>query len=183
MIDKAAAIEAIKINSLQPPENGKQYEAAPARDSSGNLVLLLRDDASGAVYVGTKKGLTPLAKSDVTISPDTSQPTAAKGYTLIKGAELFTLDKELAALRIPTHGDAAIQAQGVAQAVELQPTLRYDAAKNQFVRISDGAVFTDNGRGSFVNGQGRARAGLEDATSASTTSASSRPTRCTATRS
>ena len=153
VIDKASAIEAIKINSLQPPANGKQYEAAPARDSSGDLVLLLRDDTSGAVYVGTKQGLTPLAKSDVTISPDTSQPTAAKGYTLIKGAELFTLDKELAALRIPTHGDAAIQAQGVAQAVELQPTLRYDAAKNQFVRISDGAVFTDNGRGSFVNGQ------------------------------
>ncbi len=162
VIDKASAIEAIKINSLQPPENGKQYEAAPARDSSGKLVLLLRDDASGAVYVGTKKGLTPLAKSDVTISPDTSQPTAAKGYTLIKGAELFTLDKELAALRIPTHGDAAIQAQGVAQAVELQPTLRYDASKNEFVRISDGAVFTDNGRGSFVNGAGRARARLED---------------------
>ena len=46
MIDKAAAIEAIKINSLQPPENGKQYEVAPARDSSGKLVLLLRDDAS-----------------------------------------------------------------------------------------------------------------------------------------
>jgi arabinogalactan oligomer/maltooligosaccharide transport system permease protein len=153
VIDKASAIEAIKINSLQPPENGKQYEAAPARDDSGDLVLLLRDDASGAVYVGTKEGLTPLAKRDVTISPDTLQPTAAKGYALIKGAELFSLDKELAALRIPTRGDAAIQAQGVAQAVELQPTLRYDPAKNQFVRIGDGAVFTDNGRGSFVNGK------------------------------
>ena len=47
VIDKASAIEAIKINSLQPPANGKQYEAAPARDSSGNLVLLLRDDTSG----------------------------------------------------------------------------------------------------------------------------------------
>jgi arabinogalactan oligomer/maltooligosaccharide transport system permease protein len=151
VIEKGAAIRAIKINSLQPPENGKQYEAAPARDASGELVLLLRDDATGAVYVGTKKGLTPLAKGDVTISPDTSQPTRAKGYTLIKGAELFSLDKQLAALRIPTHGDATIQAQGVAQAVELQPTLRYDPARDEFVRITDGAVFADNGRGSFVN--------------------------------
>ncbi len=72
VIDKAPAIEAIKINSLEPPANGKQYEAAPARDSSGNLVLLLRDDARAAVYVGTTKGLTELAKSDVTIAPDTS---------------------------------------------------------------------------------------------------------------
>jgi arabinogalactan oligomer/maltooligosaccharide transport system permease protein len=150
VIDKAAAIDAIKVNSLQPPENGKQYEIAPARDDSGKLVLILHDDASGAVFVGTTKGLTPLAKSDVELA-DSGQPTAAKGYKLIKGPELFTLDAQLQALRIPTHGDAAIQAQGVAQAVELQPTLRYDAAKNEFVRISDGVVFKDNGRGSFVS--------------------------------
>jgi arabinogalactan oligomer / maltooligosaccharide transport system permease protein len=151
VIEQSSAIAAIKINSLQPPANGKQYEAAPARDRSGKLVLLLHDDASGAVYAGTKGGLTALAKRDVSVSQETGQPTAAKGYTLIKGAELFSLDKELQALRIPTHGDAAIQAQGVAQAVELQPTLRYDAAKNRFVRISDGVVFEDNGRGSFVS--------------------------------
>jgi arabinogalactan oligomer/maltooligosaccharide transport system permease protein len=150
VIGKAAAIEAIKVNSLQPPENGKQYEAAPARDSSGKLVLILHDDASGAVYAGTAKGLTLLQKGDVPLT-DTGQPTAAKGYKLIKGAELFSLDKQLQALRIPTRGDAAIQAQGVAQAVELQPTLRYDATKNQFVRISDGVVFRDNGQGSFVS--------------------------------
>jgi arabinogalactan oligomer / maltooligosaccharide transport system permease protein len=150
VIGKQAAIEAIKVNSLQPPANGKQYEIAPARDSSGKLVLILHEDASGAVYAGTTKGLTPLAKGDVTLS-ESGQPTAAKGYKLIKGAELFTLDKPLKALRIPTRGDAAIQAQGVAQAVELQPTLRYDAAKNRFVRISDGVVFKDNGRGSFVS--------------------------------
>jgi arabinogalactan oligomer / maltooligosaccharide transport system permease protein len=150
VIDKAAAIDAIKINSLQPPANGKEYLIAPARDSSGKLVLILRDDASGAVFAGSTKGLTPLPKSDVTVA-ESGQPSSAKGYKLIKGAELFTLDKQLAALRIPTRGDAAIQAQGVAQAVELQPTLRYDAAKDQFVRISDGAVFRDNGRGSFVS--------------------------------
>jgi len=78
-------------------------------------------------------------------------PTAAKGYKLITGAELFTLDTELQALKVPTKGDAAIEAQGVRQAVELQPTLRYDAAKNQFVRIGDGTVFADNGRGSFAS--------------------------------
>ncbi len=152
VIDKPAAIAAIKVNSLQPPENGKQYEIAPARDSSGKLVLILHDDTSGAVYVGTMKGLTALAKGDVTLA-DSGQPTAAKGYKLIKGSELFTLDAQLQALRIPTHGDAAIQAQGVAQAVELQPTLRYDAAKNEFIRIRDGVAFKDNNRGSFVSAQ------------------------------
>ena len=118
----------------------------------GHLVLLLHDDASGAVYVGSKSGLKPLPKSDVTVA-DTGQPSAAKGYTLIKGAELFTLDAQLRALTVPTTGDAAIQAQGVSQAVELEPTLRYDPQRNVFVRISDGQVFKDNRKGSFVSGK------------------------------
>ncbi len=147
IISKADAIQQIKINSLQQPENGKQYEAAPARDKNGNLVLILRDDTSGAFFVGTTDALKPLAKSSVKVDPDTSIPTAATGYTLITGAELFSLDKQLAAFDIPTTGDAAIRPQGVHNAVELRPTLRYDAAHDRFVRISDGVVFSDNGKG------------------------------------
>ena len=147
---KDEAIRQIKINSLAAPANGKQYEMAPARDKAGKLVLILHEDTSGAVYSGTKKGLTPLPKADVKLDAN-GIPTSARGYTLIKGAELFTLDKQLQALNVPTKGDAAIQPQGVRQAVELQPTLRYDAKKNQFVRISDGLVFKDNGRGAFAS--------------------------------
>jgi arabinogalactan oligomer/maltooligosaccharide transport system permease protein len=153
VISKPDAIKSIEVNSLEPPPNGRQFEMAPARDSGGKLVLILHDDASGAVYAGTTKGLTPLPKPDVKLA-ETGRPTAAKGYTLIKGAELFTLDTQLRALTVPTTGAAAIQAQGVSQAVELQPTLHFDAAKNEFVRISDGAVFKDNGRGSFASAKG-----------------------------
>jgi arabinogalactan oligomer/maltooligosaccharide transport system permease protein len=150
IVSKADAIQQIKINSLQQPENGRQYEAAPARDKDGHLVLILRDDTSGAVYVGTTDSLKPLQRSSVKVDPDTSIPTAAAGYTLVKGAELFTLDKQLSAFDIPTTGDAAIRPQGIHNAVELRPTLRYDAARDRFVRISDGVVFKDNGKGSFV---------------------------------
>ncbi len=146
---KAEAIAQIKINSLQEPANGKQYEMAPARDASGHLVLILRQDPGGAVFVGTKKRLTPLPKADVKVDAS-GIPLSAKGYKLIRGAELFSLDAQLKGFDVPTTGDAAIQPQGVRQAVELQPTLRYDAAKNQFVRLSDGVVFKDNGKGSFV---------------------------------
>ena len=150
IISKADAIQQIKINSLQQPENGRQYEAAPARDKHGKLVLILRDDTSGAVFVGTEDALKPLPRSAVKVDPSTSIPTAATGYTLITGAELFSLDKQLSAFDIPTTGDAAIRAQGVHNAVELRPTLRYDPAHDRFVRISDGVVFADNGKGSFV---------------------------------
>jgi len=60
---RSEAIKQIKINSLQPPPNGKQYEMSPARDKDGNLVLILHEDTSGAVYAGTKKGLTPLPRA------------------------------------------------------------------------------------------------------------------------
>ena len=151
ILTQGQAIAAIKINSLQPPANGRQYDIAPARDSSGRLVLLMRDETGGKVYVGTPKGLTELAKSAVTLGP-TGQPTAAKGYKLITGAELFTLDQQLRDYKVPTTGGAAIQPQGTAIGVELEPTLRYDSKRNVFVRITDGKVFHDNGLGSFVSG-------------------------------
>jgi arabinogalactan oligomer/maltooligosaccharide transport system permease protein len=151
VIGKTDAIKTIQQNSLQEPAGGKQYTIAPARDSSGKLVLLLHDDSSGGVFLGTKKGLTPLPKADVTISSDTGKPTAAKGYTLIRGAALFGLDAQLRDFNIPTHGDAAIEPQGIDQAVELRPTLRYDAKQDAFVRLTDGVLFRNNGRGSFVS--------------------------------
>jgi arabinogalactan oligomer / maltooligosaccharide transport system permease protein len=152
ILTRGQAIDAIKINSLEPPANGRQFDLAPARNSSGDLVLLLRDETNGKVYVGTKKGLTELPKSDVTLS-EAGPPSAAKGYTMIKGAELFALDQQLRDFEVPTTGDAAIQPQGTAVAVELQPTLRYDAKTDTFTRISDGKVFHDNGEGSFVAGK------------------------------
>lgn len=151
ILTKGQAVSAIKVNSLQAPANGRQFDMAPARDGSGKLVLLLHDESSGKDYVGTPKGLQELPKSAVTIGA-TGQPSAAKGYTLIKGSELFSLDKQLSAYTVPTTGDASVQPQGTSVAVELKPTLRYDAKRNVFVRISDGKVFHDNGLGSFVAG-------------------------------
>ena len=54
---------------------------------------------------------------------------------------------------MPIGKDAVIQPQGFDTAVPLQPTLRYDPERDVFVRIFDGAVFRDNGLGSFVSTQ------------------------------
>ena len=152
ILTRGQAIAAIKVNSLQAPANGRQFDLAPARDASGKLVLLLHDETGGGkVYVGTPKGLTELRKSDVTIGP-TGQPTSAKGYTLIKGAALFALDQQLRTYQVPTTGDASIQPQGTEIGVELEPTLRYDQKRDVFIRITDGKVFVNNGLGSYVAG-------------------------------
>src|SRR5207253_2663549 len=146
---KSDAIRQIELITLAPPASGKVYTAAAARDSGGNLVLILSDDATGKAYVGTKQGLTPLASSAV--KTGALGITSAKGYTILKGNALFSQDQALSKLVVPTSGGAGIRLQGISQAVELRPTLRYDAKRDEFVRIRDGAVFADNGLGSFVN--------------------------------
>ena len=147
---KSSAITQIELTSLQPPPNGKQYFMAPARDSGGHLVLILKDQVGGKTFVGTEKGLTPLPQSDVKASA--LGITAAKGYTIIKGTALFALDRTLRNFHVPTTGQSSITPQTISTAAELEPTLRYNAKANTFTRISDGAVFHDNGTGSFVHG-------------------------------
>jgi arabinogalactan oligomer / maltooligosaccharide transport system permease protein len=153
ILSKSQAIEGIKQVSLEPPPNGQSYTMAPAHDSSGDLVLVLVDSNSGARYVGSPDGLKPLARDAVKVNGD-GAVVGATGYKLVKGNELFTLDKQLSTYTVPTQGDSAIRPEGLDSALELQPTLRYDAAKDQFVRISDGVVFHDNNRGSFVSSGG-----------------------------
>ena len=149
---KADAIRQIKLTTLQPPPGGKQYTMGAARDGDGKLVLILRDDATGKDYVGTQKGLTELPPGTVTAGA--LGITAAKGYTIVKGNELFALDQQLRTYVVPVGENAGIRPQGISQAVELAPTLRWRPEQGVFVRIADGAVFRDNGRGSFVSAGG-----------------------------
>src|SRR5207253_10816523 len=126
---------------------------APARDAGGHLVLVLLNTDTNKPFVGSPDGLKPLPRGAVKTNSD-GAVVSASGYTLVKGNELFTLDKQLSTYTVPTQGDSAIRPQGLDSAVELQPTLRYDAAHDRFVRIKDGVVFRDNGRGSFVAASG-----------------------------
>ena len=152
ILTKNEAIEAVKVNSLAATPDGQTYTMTPARAEDGTLVLLLLDDASGKTFVGTREGLEPLPRSDVELSGGAI--SAAAGYTPVTGAELFALDRELTAYTVPTAGSNAIHPEGIDIAVELEPTLRYDERADTFTRISSGAVFRDNGKGSFVSASG-----------------------------
>jgi ABC-type sugar transport system permease subunit len=154
ILTKSQAVEQIKQVSLAPPENGQSYAMAPARDADGHLVLVLANADTGATYVGSPDGLKAVARDAVKVSADGVVVSAPAGYKLVKGNELFTLDKQLQDYTIPTAGDSAIRPQGFDTALELQPTLRYDAAQDRFIRIKDGVAFNDNGRGSYVAASG-----------------------------
>jgi ABC-type sugar transport system permease subunit len=149
VISKSDAIKQIQLNSLQPPANGKTYTMAVARDASGKLVLILQDDSTKKVYAGTQKSLTPLPAGVVRVSAGSI--VSAKGYTLLHGVDLFSVDQQLQSFVVPV-GKAGIRPQSLSTAVELEPTLRYDARRDAFIQLSNGAVFGDNGKGEFAHG-------------------------------
>jgi arabinogalactan oligomer / maltooligosaccharide transport system permease protein len=144
---KPDAITAIKQNSLSETASGTAYTMAPARDSAGDLVLVLVDQDTSKPYVGNKSGLKPLPEGSVKLNSD-GEVTTATGYKLVKGNELFTLDRALSNYTVPV-GKGAIRPQGLDTAVVLEQTLRYDPNADTFTRIKDGVVFRDNGKGSF----------------------------------
>jgi arabinogalactan oligomer/maltooligosaccharide transport system permease protein len=149
---KSEAIQGVKRNSLEQSANGRSFLMAPVRTSSGGLALLLVDEDTGKPFVGTKEGLTALPAGSVEQGGGIFTK-APEGYKLLRGQQLVGIDKELSTFIVPTGGDNAIRAEGLGNAVELHPTLRYDEKNDRFVRISDGAAFVDNGRGSFVHGK------------------------------
>jgi arabinogalactan oligomer / maltooligosaccharide transport system permease protein len=148
ILSKSEAVANIRTNSLTESENGASYSMTLARDDGGHLVLALLDEDSGRTFIGTKDGLHPIPRDQVTISEGAI--TAAEGYKVLKGTELSGVDQELSSYTVPVGRGRAIEPQGFDTAVVLEPTLRYDEGANAFVRIKDGVVFKDNGRGSYV---------------------------------
>jgi arabinogalactan oligomer/maltooligosaccharide transport system permease protein len=148
ILSRSEAIASIQTNSLTEAANGAAYSMLLLRDQDHNLVLGLVDQDTGKTFIGTQKGLEPIARDRVKVDID-GAPTAVQGYTPLKGAEFATVDQELSSYKVPVGGGKAIQPQGFDTAVVLEPTYRYNAQANTFTRIKDGAVFRDDGLGGY----------------------------------
>jgi arabinogalactan oligomer / maltooligosaccharide transport system permease protein len=145
------AIVAIEERSLVAPADGATYTATPARHD-GDLVLLLKEDTTGDLFVGTSDGLEPLAPGSTTV--ENGAIVAAEGYEVVKGNDLFTIDAELNALKIPTGKDTYVKSDGLTIANEVVPTLVYDPADDTFKDIETGTIYSDNGEGSYESAAG-----------------------------
>jgi arabinogalactan oligomer / maltooligosaccharide transport system permease protein len=148
---KEEAIQTIKEASLVPPADGRTYTMTPA-EQDGELVLLLRDDATGKVYAGTEDGLEELPADEVTVA--NGAVTAAEGYDVLQGQDLVGIDQKLTQLVVPAGEDTFIRAEGLGTAIELQPALKYDEATDTFTSAETRAVFHDNGRGAYATDTG-----------------------------
>jgi len=150
-LSKDEAIVAIEEVSLVAPADGTTYTATPAT-KDGELVLLLVDEGSGELHVGSEDGLESLTPGTATVEGGTI--VAAEGYDVVQGEDLAGIDTALRGLVIPTGEDTFVRAEGLTLAIELQPTLEYDEVTDTFTNIETGVVYTDNGEGSYESASG-----------------------------
>jgi arabinogalactan oligomer/maltooligosaccharide transport system permease protein len=165
-LTKDEAIVAIEERSLVAPADAATYTSTPAK-RDGELVLLLKEDTTGDLFVGSSHGLEPLEPGSATV--ENGAIVAAEGYEVVKGNDLFTIDADLNALKIPTGEDTYIAAEGLSIANEVEPTLVYDPANDTFKDVETGTVYSDNGEGSYESADGtvlepgwRTHVGLEN---------------------
>jgi len=101
-------------------------------------------------YIGTDAGLDEVPASDVQ-RDEFGTVTGVTNYATVPDDELSTLDTELNAMTVPGPEGGIIKPQGYTTAVELVPTLTYDAAADTFTSLETGVVYVDNGSGNFAN--------------------------------
>ncbi|MBA2299031.1 MAG: ABC transporter permease subunit [Actinobacteria bacterium] len=154
ILTRSEAIEGIQRNSLAESAEGGAYAMAPARDDDGRLVLVLVDENTSKAFLGTRGGLEELPAGIVRLSADGEITGSPPGVSLVPGDQLLSLDRELAGYTVPVGGERAIRPEGFDTALELAPSLRYDAQAGTFTRIGDGVVYRENNRGSFVAASG-----------------------------
>ena len=120
----------------------------PARED-GDLVLLLVDDATGTAYAGTEAAeeLAPARSRWRTAY------AAAEGYDVLTGAELVGIDQELTRSLPAGEEDSFIRPEGLSgdRARAGPPPRRH---RHRVHERETGAVFSDNGRGSYATPTG-----------------------------
>lgn len=146
--------EAIQTNLEQNAVQGDRYfRMAPARDSSGALVLVLVDDSTGDAFIGRRSGLEEIDPTTVEVDDfgDILPPT---GYSALIGDEFFEIDAELAAFEVPLENGGVVRTEGLSGAYDSAPGFQFDPTSGALVASDTGVEYLDNGRGSFESADG-----------------------------
>jgi arabinogalactan oligomer/maltooligosaccharide transport system permease protein len=146
--------EAVATNIQQNVIPGDRFfMMTPARDESGELVLVLVDDVSGEAYLGRTSGLEEVDPASVAID-EFGDVVPPLGLTALVGDALFSADAELASFEVPIAGGGVIKTEGISGAYESEPGLQYDPNLDAMIGTDTGVVYANNGRGSFASESG-----------------------------
>ena len=125
-------------------------DVLPTDEQDMNIGVSEPEGGWPPTYIGTNEGLDQVPPGDVQ-RDEFGTVTGVTGYATVPEADYPNLDTAIADVKVPGPNGGFIVAQGFNSAVELTPTVTYDAATDTFTNIQTGAVYVDNGEGSFVN--------------------------------
>ena len=135
-----------------PVEFGGEAEASAPTSGTEDLNVATDTESSSfpPTYIGTDQGLDEVPASDVQ-RDEFGYVVGVTDYAVVPDSELPSIDEELANFVVPGPEGGVITPQGYTTAIELIPTLTYDAATDTFTSVSTGATYIDGGTGNFVN--------------------------------
>ena len=118
-----------------------------------DMNLAVSEPAGGwpPTYIGTNEGIDPVPAGRRAARRVRHRH---RGHRLRHHPGGRTTPRSTRALRrikVPGPNGGFIVAQGFTTAIELTPTVVYDAATDTFTNVETGVVYTDNGEGSFTN--------------------------------
>jgi arabinogalactan oligomer/maltooligosaccharide transport system permease protein len=153
---KADAIVAIQTASVTQVPGSAEYTltvATKGDPTTGPLVFLVTDPATGRVWSGDAGGLRPLGSGEATTTP-AGKVTVASGYTVLTAGEASVRSQEITAFAVPTAG-GAIRSSGLSRAYEGQLVKVYADTCDCVTDGETGKVWVADGDlGAFVSSDG-----------------------------
>jgi arabinogalactan oligomer/maltooligosaccharide transport system permease protein len=138
IVSKDQAIEQILDRSTVSDSESRQFALTVVTDSSGQLAMLLEDEA-GTFYLGTASdGVTELAPGEVTFDGD--NPEAAGDFTALSLINASSRQDEIVNLEVPSE-QGVVKVSTFTTASERNKDIVYDAERDVMIRTSDDQVF------------------------------------------
>jgi arabinogalactan oligomer/maltooligosaccharide transport system permease protein len=151
---KDDAIAAIQLTAQKRVPDSPAYKAAVL--TKGSDFYLLFTDPDGKASIGSTG--TPLNEVPDAGTDSTGKANSVDGYRTLNFQEIVANQQEILAITVPVSDDPAdgtLRTADGSSAYEFKPALTYDAAADTFTDTDTGAVFRDNGKGAFADGNGQ----------------------------
>jgi arabinogalactan oligomer/maltooligosaccharide transport system permease protein len=149
-ISKPEAIALIGEQGVSQDLEGTSFEVRLGRDPSGDLVLLVSDAMNETYYLSSSTSINEIPAESVE-RDEYLVATSATDFAPLPEDELSSLEEELSTLKFFYSEDFYLILEGFDLAAVYQPTMVYDSQNDQFRNIQTGEIYSDNGRGNFVN--------------------------------
>ena len=148
-ITKEQAITQLHQVGLVPDESGIAYDMVLGKYAGKNAVLLT-DQSSKTVSVGTEDKLLPLPESSYTLN-EQQVAIAADGFVPASEEEIAASSTWLTSFSVPVGDRKYVSPQGADVAALMFEKFQFNADNTEIQDTLAGITYIDNGDGNFVN--------------------------------